>query len=164
MELAGEGVRISPRKALWHRRIGESRLRQRQPAEAAPAFARAAATPDGTRADAAQSALSLEAAGSMQAAYEAWRPIDENVWRSRTEWMASRMRTIAAIEPPLTAAKTVSEYLKRVPTDEQARALLIELYAKGHRPALALEALAPLLTGASRTRWLRRESDLASES
>ena len=164
MELAEEGVRISPHKALWHRRIGESRLRQRQPAEAAPAFARAAATPDGTRADAAQSALSLEAAGSMQAAYEAWRRIDENVWRSRTEWMASRMRAIAAIEPPLTAAKTVSEYLTRVPTDEQARALLIELYAKGHRPALALEALAPFLTGASRTRWLRRESDLASES
>jgi predicted Zn-dependent protease len=164
MELAEEGGRINPRAALWHRRVGESRLRQRQPAQAAVAFARAAAAPDGTRADAAQSALSLEAAGSMQAAYEAWRRIDEGVWRSHTEWVASRMRTIAAIEPPLTAAKTVTEYLARVPADEQARALLVALYAKGHRPALALEALAPLLAGRSRTRWLRRESDLAGES
>jgi predicted Zn-dependent protease len=164
VQLAEEGARLSPGLSLWPRRLGESRLRQRQPAAAADAFARAAALADGTRADAAQAALSFEVAGSIEPAYDAWRRIEKGVWGSRAAWAASRMRTIAAIEPPLSGAKTVTEYLGRFPADKEARSLLVELYAKADRPALALKALGPLLMGPSRARWLRRESALARES
>jgi len=97
LELAEQGVQLEPTTALWHRRIGESRLRQGQPREAATAFARAAAAPDGVRADAAQTALSLEVAGEMQQALNAWRRVEPGVWQSNAEWIASRARTIAAV-------------------------------------------------------------------
>jgi tetratricopeptide (TPR) repeat protein len=161
VELAGEGARINPRRALWHRRLGESYLRQGRPAEAAAAFARTAGLPDAQTEDIAQAALALEASGSIRAAYDAWRRIGDDVWRSRPDWTASRLRATAAYEPPDTAAPQLAEHLAAHPDDEDARALLVEVYARANQPARALETLAPLLTGPSRGRWVRREADLA---
>jgi len=174
VELAEEAARLDPRTALWPRRIGESRLRQGQPQEAAVAFARAAAAPDGVRGDAAQAALSLEAAGQMRQAYEAWRNIEPGVWQSNAAWTASRARTIAAIERTAVAKTTPARgatsrptepRVERVPYVSEAATAVddgcstgpLETLDRQEDPSALIDALLHRRAGcATEARWLDR--------
>ena len=144
---AEEGARLEPKRALWHRRMGESLLRSGAPARAARAFDQALAAAGAVPADAAQHALALEAAGVWPEAWHAWAPIPEALWSSRPEWARSRFRAMAATHAPAEVAPLVARHLTAYPADPELQAQLVEAWAAAGRPDLTLDALAPCSLG-----------------
>jgi hypothetical protein len=161
LALADEGTSVEPTRALWHRRTGESLLRGGAPARAAVAFGHALAAEDAVPADAAQRALALEVAGLRSEAWGAWASIHEDVWATRPEWVRSRFRAMVATHAPAEVAPLLAQHLTTHPGDLEIQAQLVEAWAAAGHQDLALDALAPLLTGSTRDGWLRREVDLA---
>ena len=88
----------------------------------------------------------------------------EALWRSRQEWHASRLRAVASTLPANEAGALLDDYLGQYPTDRDARARAVEAWVRAGREDVALERIGPLLEGADRAAWLRREADLAAKS
>ena len=160
LALAADGARAEPDRALWHRRMGESLLRSGAPARAAEAFARVLETAEAEPADAAQRALALETAGLWADAWRAWVSIDESVWASRPEWVHSRFRALGKSRTAADVAPRIARHLSTHAPDPELRAQLVETWAEAGRAKLARDALATLLVGPARVRWLRRAVDL----
>ncbi|MES1256379.1 MAG: hypothetical protein ABUS56_12255, partial [Acidobacteriota bacterium] len=163
LRLCDDGIRLAPDAALWNRRAGEHALRVGAPADAAAAFARAAKAKGATPADRAQLALALEASGAIADADRAWADVSEALWQSRPEWTASRFRALVGAATPTAAAVALGEYLAAHPDNDVVRGLLVERLAAAGLPARALTAIGPLLAGAERPQWLRREAALAEQ-
>jgi hypothetical protein len=107
--LAEAGARQNPKTALWPRRMGESRLRVRQPASAVTWLRRAVAAPDATDTDRVLLAIALEGAGDASSALRIWDGVAPAVWQRNPEWVQSRLRTLAKAAPPARAIEGLEQ-------------------------------------------------------
>jgi tetratricopeptide (TPR) repeat protein len=151
-----------PLSAIWPRRLGESLLRQRRPAEAVTWFEEAARRQGALPSDLALAAAGIEAAGaSAEARLAAWTRVPADAWRGNQDWRASRLRAMVDALKPRDVVGDVEDYVGRFPADRGVRAMAVEVSVRAGRPDRALAHLAVLEQGDDSARWLRRDADVS---
>jgi tetratricopeptide (TPR) repeat protein len=154
--IAEQGMNLEKTTALWPRRIGESYLRQGQPALAANAFLQATKLSGATDKDRESLAVSLEAAGRYRESADAWRGFAAPTSTLSAGVARSRLRAFALSNSP-EASSELEAWLAGNPGDVEIRALAVEAWTRLNQPEKALATAAPL-TGDD---WLRRKAGIA---
>jgi tetratricopeptide (TPR) repeat protein len=161
LALAQDGAVREPDRATWHRYVAQLQARQGRATEAARAWEAALGTPESDAADRAGLALALEAGGEYQRASAAWDQVPLDQRRERTDWERSRLRSLMRSAPAIEAAREIDAWLAAFADDRQMREALVDLWSRAGHPDRARAVLQPLLSGADRLRWMRRDMELA---
>jgi tetratricopeptide (TPR) repeat protein len=138
--LARIGSARSP-SARWHRRIGESFRRRREFTAALESLRAAVAAPDASADDAAVLAYTMESAGDIAGAHDAWTRVPAETVNTNDDWSRSRLRVTAAVQPDAAIAG-LEPWVTRHADDRPMRTLLIDLLTRAGRPQRALDMLA----------------------
>ena len=158
---AEEGRMLNGSTALWHRRIGESFLRQRQYSQAADAYGQAVRQKDRIPEDLLTLAVTLTAAERYAEAMPAWSQTPADLLAGRLDLQRLDLQATTRAAAPGVAATRLDAWLALHPEDRLVRSWAIDAWERAGSLVRAFETLRPLMDAPDAEPWLRRGAVLA---